>query len=119
MAPLENLPAVSVVIPLYNKADEVAAALRSVLAQRVPPVEIIVVDDGSTDGGASVVEDVAAEGCGLVRLVRRANAGVSVARNRGVAEARGEYIAFLDADDCWEPGYLADCPISRQLFPPG
>lgn len=118
MAPLENLPAVSVVIPLYNKADEVAAALRSVLAQRVPPVEIIVVDDGSTDGGASVVEDVAAaEGCGLVRLVRQPNAGVSVARNRGVAAAQGEYIAFLDADDCWEPGYLAEIAALIGEFP--
>ncbi len=113
-----NTPSISVVIPLYDKRDEVDAALRSVLAQTLPPAEIIVVDDGSTDGGASVVETVAAEeGRGLVRLLVQPNAGVSAARNRGVAEARGEYVAFLDADDRWEPGYLAEIAALTAEFP--
>jgi len=109
-----NAPAVSVVIPLYNKRDEVGPTLRSVMAQTCSPAEIIVVDDGSTDGSAEVVRAV---GSPLVRLLSQPNAGVSVARNRGVAEARGEYIAFLDADDLWEPGYLAEIAALIREFP--
>ena len=80
-------PAISVVVPLFNKRDEVGATLRSVLAQTLPPVEIVVVDDGSTDGSAEVVRAI---GSPLVRLLVQSNAGVCVARNRAVAEARGE-----------------------------
>ena len=87
---------ISVVIPLYNKEKEIACTLRSVLAQTSQPLEIIVVDDGSTDGGAEVVRAI---GSPLVRLVRQSNAGVCAARNRGIAESTGEYIALLDADD--------------------
>ena len=87
---------ISVVIPLYNKEKEIARTLRSVLAQTSQPLEIIVVDDGSTDGGAEVVRAI---GSPLVRLVRQSNAGVCAARNRGIAESTGEYIALLDADD--------------------
>ncbi len=93
----------SVIIPLYNKEREVGAALASVLGQRRLPCEVIVVDDGSTEGGAEVVRRCASP---LVRLVVQENAGVSAARNRGAALARGAYLAFLDADDCWQPGYL-------------
>ena len=107
-------PAISVVVPLFNKRDEVGATLRSVLAQTLPPVEIVVVDDGSTDGSAEVVRAI---GSPLVRLLVQSNAGVCVARNRAVAEARGEYIAFLDADDCWEPGYLAEIAALIAEFP--
>ena len=107
-------PAISVVVPLFNKRDEVGATLRSVLAQTLPPVEIVVVDDGSTDGSAEVVRAI---GSPLVRLLVQSNAGVCVARNRAVAEARGDYIAFLDADDCWEPGYLAEIAALIAEFP--
>ncbi len=109
-----DAPLFSVVIPLYNKSAEIAATLRSVLAQSLPPSEIVVVDDGSTDGGADIVRQT---GSPRIKLFSQPNAGVSAARNRGVAEARGEYIAFLDADDCWEPGYLAEIAALIDEFP--
>lgn len=93
----------SIVIPLYNKAPYVGATLASVAAQTCSDYEVIVVDDGSTDGGPALV---AALGLAWVRLLSQPNAGVSMARNRGVAQARGEWIAFLDADDWWHPTYL-------------
>lgn len=93
---------VSVVIPSYNYARYVAEAIDSVLAQTRPPLEIIVVDDGSTDATAEVLATFGDR----IRVLRQQNQGVSVARNRGVAEARGEYIAFMDADDVWKPRKL-------------
>ena len=71
-------------------------------------------DDGSTDGGAEVVRAI---GSPLVRLVRQSNAGVCAARNRGIAESTGEYIALLDADDAWEPGFLAEIAAMIREFP--
>lgn len=94
---------ISVIIPAYNCEETLARAVDSVLAQDYEPVEIIVVDDGSTDGTAEV-----ARGFGeAVRLIVQENAGPGVARNRGVEAARGEFIAFLDADDEYLPGRLA------------
>lgn len=101
---------ISVIIPLYDKEREVARTIRSVLAQTVAPLEIIVVDDGSTDRSADEVERI---GSPLVHLVRQENRGVSAARNRAIREARGTWVALLDADDTWEPGYLAE--ISRLI----
>lgn len=98
-------PTISVVIPLYNKEREVARAIRSVLAQTLQPLELIVVDDGSTDRSAAEVEAFREP---LARLIRQPNGGVCAARNRGIAEARGEYVALLDADDEWEPGFLSE-----------
>ncbi|MCP2500236.1 MAG: glycosyltransferase family 2 protein [Deltaproteobacteria bacterium] len=105
---------VSVVIPLYNKGHYVERAITSVLAQKGPMVEVIVVDDGSTDSGASVVERIRDR---RVILLRQANAGVSAARNRGIQEARAELVAFLDADDEWKPGFLETMIALRKRFP--
>ena len=129
----------SVIIPLYNKAPYIRKALESVLAQTYTDYELIIVDDGSTDGSFTIAkqfiderlkikgtedevkgyrlkvkgtENSGAETNGYklspinYKLIRQANSGVSAARNAGVAQAQGEYIAFLDADDWWEPTYL-------------
>jgi glycosyltransferase involved in cell wall biosynthesis len=93
---------ISVVIPTYNCGPYIGEAIDSVLGQSLPPDEIVVVDDGSTD---DTPERVAAY-AGRVRYIRQENARVSVARNRGIAETSGELIAFLDADDVWHPAKL-------------
>lgn len=93
---------VSVVIPTYNYGRFILEAISSVLDQTRPPSEIIVVDDGSTDETAAVVRTFGE----AVRYIRQDNAGVCAARNRGVTESSSELIAFLDADDRWEPTNL-------------
>ena len=99
---------ISVIIPLYNKERTVAAALRSAAAQSDPAQEIIVVDDGSTDGSAAEVERFMRENAEVpIKFVRQENAGVSAARNRAMTEASGEFVALLDADDSWTPDHLA------------
>lgn len=93
---------VSVIIPTYNRAEWVMGSIESALAQTRPPDEIIVIDDGSTDDTPSVLTQAPAG----VRCIRQDNAGVSEARNRGVREASGRWIAFLDSDDRWYPEKL-------------
>ena len=129
----------SVIIPLYNKAPYIRKALESVLAQTYTDHELIIVDDGSTDGSFTIAKQFIDERLKIkgtedevkgyrlkvkgkensgtetngyklspinYKLIRQANSGVSAARNAGVAQAQGEYLAFLDADDWWEPAYL-------------
>lgn len=97
------MPKVSIVIPLYNKVPHIARAINSALGQTVQDFEIIVVNDGSTDGSAEVVAKMV--DC-RIRVVHQRNQGVSVARNRGIDEASADLVAFLDADDSWKPWFL-------------
>lgn len=107
-------PRVSAIITAYNVADYLGEAIESVLAQTRPLDEIVVIDDGSTDGTPAIVAGYAGAG---VRYVRQDNCGAGGARNRGIEETTGEWIAFLDGDDFWLPdktarqlGYLAEHP---------
>lgn len=99
---------VSVIIACFNRASLVVQTLDSVLAQSEPVREILLVDDGSTDGTPEVIQQyVQAHPQSAIRLIRQANAGPSAARNRGLDEAAGSLIAFLDADDLWLPQKIA------------
>lgn len=97
-----NRPLVSVVIPAYNRAHSVQRSVESVLKQTYQPFEIIVVDDGSTDGTTDVLQRFGDR----IQVFRQPNRGPSSARNAGVAQASGEIIAFLDSDDTWKPEKL-------------
>jgi glycosyltransferase involved in cell wall biosynthesis len=94
----------TVVIPLFDKAAYLQRALDSVYAQSLAPAEILIVNDGSTDGGDAIARR---QPDPRVRVIDQPNRGVSVARNVGLEAAREPFVAFLDADDCWRPGFLA------------
>ena len=95
---------ISVVIPLYNKEKQVKQTLRKVLEQTFSDYEIIIVNDGSTDSSAEIAREFEDH---RIKVIDQENAGVSAARNRGIKEAKGNFIAFLDADDEWDKDYLA------------
>lgn len=105
---------ISVVIPLFNKEQSIASTLQTVLKQTFQDFEIVIVDDGSTDHSVEKVKKVIDP---RIRLIHQTNAGVSAARNRGIEEAKGEYIAFLDADDEWKPDYLKTQYELTQKYP--
>lgn len=105
---------ISVVIPLYNKEKLIRSTLECVLSQTYNDYEIIIVNDGSTDASVKEVMRVCDD---RIRLVSQTNAGVSSARNRGIAEAQGEFIAFLDADDEWCTDYLESQHKLTLLYP--
>lgn len=96
-------PAISIAVPLFNKRDYIGDSLATVARQSFSDYEIVVVDDGSTDGSASIVKALDIPN---LKLISQANAGVSAARNRCLAEASSEFVAFLDADDLWMPDHL-------------
>jgi glycosyltransferase involved in cell wall biosynthesis len=95
----------SVVIPCYNQASTLARAILSALNQTLPPAEVVVVDDGSTDGSKGVAESFGT----AVIYIRQQNRGPAAARNLGVRNATGEFLGFLDADDWWSPEFVARC----------
>lgn len=98
----QALPLISVIVPAYNCAAYLGSALDSIFAQSYPQLEVLVVDDGSTDGTVAVAQRYGER----VRVISQTNAGPAAARNRGLASARGEFIAFLDGDDLWLEGKL-------------
>jgi len=104
----------SIVIPLYNKEPYIQRALDSVLVQTVQDFEIVIVDDGSTDGGADLARRYTDS---RIRLIQQTNAGVSAARNRGVAEAKADLVAFLDADDEWDNNFLEQISFLIDTYP--
>lgn len=111
---LQQHPSISVVIPLYNKKEHIVRCVESVLSQTVKPDEIIIVDDGSTDGGGTAILEKYKSS---IVYIQQANGGVSKARNRAIESAQGSYIAFLDADDCWEPHFLEEIRSMITEFP--
>lgn len=110
----ETIPGVSIVMPLYNKGGDVVRAVSSVLAQSRIDFELIIVNDGSTDNGPDLVKTIQDP---RIRIIDQENKGVSAARNRGVNEACGELVAFLDADDEWYPDFLDTIFLLIKRFP--
>lgn len=121
------MPRVSVIIPLYNKAPFVDKCLQTVASQTFTDYECIIVNDGSTDNSAELVESWLKEsindnsrtinGHSCFKLISQPNSGVSAARNNGVKAAKGDYIAFLDADDWWEPTFLEKMVRFAEQYP--
>lgn len=115
------MPYFSIIIPLYNKVRYVRKALESVLGQTYGEYECIVMDDGSTDGSAEVVQCIMRNAqCVMgekIRLLSQPNQGVAAARNNAAKEARGECLCFLDADDWWEPTFLEEMARHIALYP--
>lgn len=109
-----NMPKISVVIPLYNKASHILQTLESVYAQHYPVDEVVVIDDGSTDGGDRLIQ---AAGYPNLRLFKQKNQGVSAARNMGIVMAEHEHIAFLDADDQWLPMFIDEMVQLIRKYP--
>jgi glycosyltransferase involved in cell wall biosynthesis len=114
----------SIIIPLYNKAPYVLNSIDSILNQTFQKFELIIVDDGYTDDGLIKIKNRKAEICvnnpklsGKIKLVEQANQGVSIARNKGVKIASYDYVAFLDADDWWDIGFLENMKSLIEDFP--
>lgn len=97
---------ISVIIPLFNKAHTVVNTLKSVFVQTYQNFEVIIVDDGSTDNGVDVVKSNFNDS--RIRIIQQKNSGVSVARNNGAYNAKSDWLVFLDGDDEWQPGFLAE-----------
>jgi|SRR5579859_959362 len=107
-------PTISAIIPTYNRRPYLGRAIQSILSQSIAPDEILVIDDGSTDGTADYLRK---EFPGVIRLVEQTNAGVSAARRRGLLEARHDWIAFLDSDDEWSIGRLQALLTAAENLP--
>ncbi len=110
----EVMPLFSVVVPLYNKQDHIRDTMLSILAQYEDDYEIVVINDGSTDGSERIVQEIKSA---KIKYFSQPNKGVSSARNLGIAKASGTYIAFIDADDYWTPNHLSELRKGIELFP--
>lgn len=104
----------SVIIPLYNKEQYIKNTVNYVLSQTISDFELIIIDDGSTDYGPQIISSIKDS---RIKLIRQSNAGVSAARNRGIREAIGKYICFLDADDVWSRDFLQTAKSLFDKFP--
>lgn len=102
----EEIPRISVVVPTKNRLATLDRAVRSVLEQTVPVAEVVVVDDGSTDGTAEYLRDLALADARVVPIFLATSGGAAAARNIGVARSTGELIAFQDSDDAWRPAFV-------------
>lgn len=115
---------VSVIVPSYNRAEYLPRAVESLALQEAGDMEVLVVDDGSTDDTEARVRELAAAYPALyIRFIRQEHAGISAARNRGILESKGDWIAFLDSDDLWHPdkikkqqAYLEKHPLCKIVF---
>lgn len=106
----------SVILPLYNKAPYVSKAIKSVFSQTCTDYELVIMDDGSSDGSFEVAEETI-KGVEKCRIYRQSNAGASMARNNAVSLSKGDYVCFLDADDWWEPSFLESVSTLISEFP--
>lgn len=111
---MSEAPSISVIMPNYNGAHFIGRSLDSVLRQTFPSLELLVIDDGSSDDSTRIVEAVHDT---RLRLMRQNHEGVCAARNRGISEARGRYIAFLDSDDTWAPTCLERLYLALEHSP--
>ena len=102
---INRTPLVSVIVPAFNSEDYIERTIETVFAQTFTDLELIVVDDGSMDGTALIVQNLTRKYLGI-RLIEQENRGIAAARNKGIVESRGELIAILDADDLWHPAKL-------------
>jgi glycosyltransferase involved in cell wall biosynthesis len=107
---------ISVVIPLFNKEHHIERAIKSVLSQKKQPKEILVIDDGSTDRGVDIATKLSKK-YEYIRVFRKENQGPSIARNWGIDKSKGDFIAFLDADDEWKSDYLTEIKKLYDNFP--
>ncbi len=111
------IPLVSIVMPCHNAAPYLEEAVASVFAQTLDDLELILVDDGSSDGSLEIQDRLAAAHPGRITLIRQRNLGPYPARNRGLAQAKGEFVAFLDADDWWREDFLERCHQALRRHP--
>lgn len=115
-------PKFSIIVPLYNKAPYIKKALDSIVSQSFKDWECIIMDDGSTDNSVAICEEYITHHTlhikhNTLNIIHQKNAGVAAARNAGVAASHGDYVAFLDADDWWEPTYLKEMDILIHEYP--
>src|SRR5438132_413419 len=110
-------PTVSIIMPTFNRAAWLPVSIGSITGQSYPDWELIVVDDGSTDDSRSLVEGMHQTDPRIRYVTNRRRKGMSGARNQGLEEARGRYLAFLDSDDAWEPFHLRDMVHYLDAYP--